>query len=196
MNKAAKAFDETDKGSQIGGSFSAIDYKFTLNLAPGFHLTFVSSDLAHIFGFKQNVVYGGGGDGDTDGRPQASSIQGTFGIDIGRIHSIMVYTDMIEHGIVGDVKAPLLRSFPFAKGKMRNAGEIQIQQHMNFKSFDRLVFKKVVKESLHSISIELRNVTGELMPFMALGYTRLTLLFRKAVSTTNTSNSNSTSSFH
>ena len=37
----------------------------------------------------------------------------TFAYDIVRIDSIMIYTDIVEHNIVGDTKTPLLRCFPF-----------------------------------------------------------------------------------
>ena len=33
--------------------------------------------------------------------------------DIVRIQSLIIYTELIEYIIVGDMKAPLLRSFPF-----------------------------------------------------------------------------------
>jgi len=36
-----------------------------------------------------------------------------FAYDIVRIHSLMIYTDIVEYNIVGDTKAPLLRCFPF-----------------------------------------------------------------------------------
>ena len=36
-----------------------------------------------------------------------------FAYDIFRIHSIIMYTDLIEYKIVGDTKAPLLRCFLF-----------------------------------------------------------------------------------
>ena len=36
-----------------------------------------------------------------------------FAYDIVRIHSLMIYTDIVEYNIVGDTKAQLLRCFPF-----------------------------------------------------------------------------------
>ena len=36
-----------------------------------------------------------------------------FAYDIVRIHSLMIYNNLIEYNIVGDTKAPLLRFFPF-----------------------------------------------------------------------------------
>ena len=36
-----------------------------------------------------------------------------FAYEIVRIHSLMLYSDLVEHLIVGDTKASLLRCFPF-----------------------------------------------------------------------------------
>ena len=36
-----------------------------------------------------------------------------FSYDIIRIHSLMIYSDIIEFNIVGDTKTPLLRCIPF-----------------------------------------------------------------------------------
>ena len=35
-----------------------------------------------------------------------------FAHDFVRLHSLMIYTNLIEYIIVGDTKAPLLRCFP------------------------------------------------------------------------------------
>ena len=43
-----------------------------------------------------------------------------FACDIVRIHSVMIYSNLVENNIVGDTKAPLLGCFPFIsklKGK-------------------------------------------------------------------------------
>ena len=67
---------------------------------------FFSADLGHIFG--SNV-------GNQIGvilRRKGPHKQ-EFAYDIVRIHSLMIYTDLIEYEIVGDTKVPLLRCFPF-----------------------------------------------------------------------------------
>ena len=46
---------------------------------------------------------------------------------------------------------------------------------MNYHSFTNLQYKKTIKNSFHSIKIELRDTTGEKIPFVA----RVVLLFRK-----------------
>ena len=42
-----------------------------------------------------------------------------YSYDIIRIHSLIIYSDIIEYNIVGDTKTPLLRCIPFiSKVKM------------------------------------------------------------------------------
>ena len=36
-----------------------------------------------------------------------------YSYDSIRTHSLMIYSDIIEHNIVGDIKTPLLRCIPF-----------------------------------------------------------------------------------
>ena len=36
-----------------------------------------------------------------------------FAYDIVRIHSLMIYINLVEYNIVGDTKTPLLRCVPF-----------------------------------------------------------------------------------
>ena len=68
-------------------------------------LAFFSTNLAHIFGSTVGIEFGvmkGKGPHKSD-----------FAYDIIRIHSLMIFTDLIEYNIVGDTKTPLLRCFPF-----------------------------------------------------------------------------------
>ena len=52
-------------------------------------------------------------------------------------------------------------------------------QVMNYRTFENLQFKRLLKNSFHTVQIDIRDATGEQIPFMALGITRLTLVFRK-----------------
>ena len=124
-----------------------------------------SRDLSSILGFSTNIWFKGVG-------PHKS----LFPVDILRIHSLMVYTDIVEYSIIGDTKAPVLRCFPFAHKLERET--INVTKFTNHTAFDNLQFRKVLKNSIHSIQIELRAATGELIPFVAVGVTRLTLMFR------------------
>lgn len=131
-------------------------------------LTFKSKDLSNILGFQCDTAY-------TDEKEH----QSLYPVDISRIHSVLVYTDIIEHDIVGDTRAPLLRSFPFIN-RLRNM-EISALQPVKRDTFENSQFRKLLKKSFHSIHIELRTPSGEMFPFAGIGLTRLTLTFRKNI---------------
>ena len=102
----------------------------------------------------------------------------TSAYDIVRIHSLMIYTDLVEYNIVGDTKAPLLRCFPFIS-KLKSGDIITTGQYMNYQTFSNLQFRRFMKNSFHSIHIDLRDTSGEKIPFLSAGITRLVLMFRK-----------------
>ena len=102
----------------------------------------------------------------------------TFAYDIVRIHSLMIYTDIVEYNIVGDTKAPLLRCFPFIS-KLKSGDTVTTGQYMNYQTFSNLQFRRLLKNSFHSIHIDLRDTSGEKIPFVSVGITRLVLMFRK-----------------
>ena len=101
-----------------------------------------------------------------------------FAYDIYRIHSLMIYTDIVEYNISGDTKAPLLRCFPFIS-KLKSGYVITTGQYMNYQTFSNLQFRRLLKKSFHSIHIVLRDTSGEKIPFVTVGITRLVLMFRK-----------------
>ena len=72
----------------------------------GSGLAFFSTDLGHIFGSKVGNEIGVMLREKGHHKPE-------FVYEIVRIHSLMIYNDLIEYNIVGDTKAPLLRCFPF-----------------------------------------------------------------------------------
>ena len=131
-----------------------------------------SSDLSHFFScdLEQNqtgVIMSGKG---------PHYLQ--YSYDIIRIRSLMIYTHIIEYRIVGDTKTPLLRCIPFMS-KVKTRDIISTGQYMNYQSLTKLQFKKLLKNSFHSIKIELRGTTGEKFSFVSVGITRVVLLFRK-----------------
>ena len=69
-------------------------------------LAFFSTDLGHIFGSNVGIEFGVMLRGKGPHKPE-------FAYDIVRIHSLLIYTDLIEYNIVGDTKAPFLRCFRF-----------------------------------------------------------------------------------
>ena len=89
----------------------------------------------------------------------------------------MIYSDLVENNIVGDTKAPLLRCFPFMS-KLKGGDIITTGQYMNYQTFSNLQFRTVLKNTFHSIHIDLRDTSGEEIPFVSVGITRLVLIFR------------------
>ena len=68
-----------------------------------------------------------------------------FAYDIVRIHSLMIYTDLIEYNIVGDTKAPLLRCFLFIS-KLNSGDFITTGQYMKYQTFSNLLFRPLLKK--------------------------------------------------
>ena len=91
----------------------------------------------------------------------------------------MAYGDIIEYNnIVGDTKPLLLRCVPFIS-KVKNGDIKSTGQYMNYQSFTNLQIKRLLKNSFHSIKLELKDTKGEKIPFVSVGITRVVLLFRK-----------------
>ena len=67
-------------------------------------LVFFNTDLGHVFGSNFGNEFGVMLKGKGPPEPE-------FAYDIVRVHSFMIYTDLIGYNIVGDTKAPLLRCF-------------------------------------------------------------------------------------
>ena len=102
-----------------------------------------------------------------------------FPYDIVRTHSLMTYIDLIEYNIVGDAKVPLLRCSTFIS-KLKSGDIVSTGQYMNYQLFSNLQFRPLLKNSFHSIRINLRDTIGEKIPFVSVGITRLVLMFKKA----------------
>ena len=135
-------------------------------------LAFFSTDLGHIFGSNFGNEFGVMLRGKGPHKPE-------FAYDIVRMHSLMMYTDLIEYNMVGDTKAPLLRCFPFIS-KLKSRDIITTRQYMNYQTFSNLQFRPLLKNSFHSIHIDLRDTSGKEILFVSVGITRLVLMFRKA----------------
>ena len=134
-------------------------------------LAFCGTDLGHIFGNNVGNEFGVRMIGKGPHEPE-------FAYDIVRIHSLMIYSDLVEYNIVGDTKAPLLRCFPFIS-KLKGGDIITTGQYMNYQTFSNLQFKPLLKNSFHGIHIDLRDTSGEKIPFVSVGITRLVLMFRR-----------------
>ena len=132
------------------------------------------TDLGHIFVNNVGNQFGVLMKGKGPHEPQIAC-------DIVRIHSLMIYIDLVEYSIVGDTKAPLLRCFPFIS-KLKGGDIITTAQHMNYQTFSNLQFRPLLKNSFHSIHIDPGNTSGEKIPFVSAGTTRIVLMFRKVSS--------------
>ena len=53
---------------------------------------------------------------------------------------------------------------------------------MNYQTFSNLQFRPLLKNSVHGIHIDLRDKSGEKIPFVSVSITRLVLMFRKVSS--------------
>ena len=134
-------------------------------------LALCSTDLVHNFGNKVGNQFGVLMKRKSPHEPQ-------FAYDLVRIHSLMIYSNLAEYRISGDTKAPLLRCFPFIS-KQKGGDIITTGEYMNYQTFSNLQFRPLLKNSFHSIHIDLRDTSGEKVPFVSVGITRLVLMFKK-----------------
>ena len=137
-------------------------------------LAFCSTDLGHIFGNNGGNHFGVLMKAKGPHEPQ-------FAYDIVRSHSLMIYSDLVDYNIVGDTKGPLLRCFFFIS-KLKGGDIITTGQYMSYQTFSNLQFRPLLKNSFHSIHIDLRDTSGEKILFVFVGTTRLVLMFRKVSS--------------
>ena len=119
-------------------------------------LAFCSTDLGHICGNNVGNEFGVLMTGKRPHEPQ-------FAYDIVRIHSLMIYSNLVEYSIVGDTKAPMLRCFPFIP-TLKGGDIITTGQFMNYQTFSNLQFRPLLKNSFHSIHIDLRDTSGKKYP--------------------------------
>ena len=122
----------------------------------GSGLAFFSTDLEYIFGSNVGKEIGVMLRGKGPHKPE-------FAYDIIRIQSLMIYTDLIEYNIVGNTMAPLLRCFLFIS-KLKAGDIITTGQYMNYQTFSNLQLGPLLKNSFHSIHIDLRDTSGEKRP--------------------------------
>ena len=130
-----------------------------------------STDLGHMFGRDVRNDLGILMRGKSPQEP-------TFAYDFVRIHSLMIYTDIAEYYIAGEPKTSLLRCFPFMS-KLKSGDRITTGQNMNYQTFSNLQFRRLLKNSLHSIHIDLRDTSAEKSPFDSVGRARPVLIFKK-----------------
>ena len=92
-------------------------------------------------------------------------------------HLIFVYANIIEYQYVGNAKAPLLRVID-SKQRLKKGSVCEVEPtHRTV--FSKLDYKKLLTNSIQSISNELRTETGDLVPFSGTRKVLLTLQFKK-----------------
>ena len=110
-------------------------------------LAIFSNDLRHIFGGDVKNGLGILMCGRGPHEP-------TFAYDIVRVHSLKIFTAIVEYNFVGGTKAHLLRCFPFIS-KLKSGDIITTGQYMNYQIFSNLKFRRSLKNSFRSIHIDL-----------------------------------------
>ena len=108
---------------------------------------------------------------------ETAAYYGEFPVDIcsGK-HLIFIYTNPIEYQYVGDTKAPLLRVID-SKQRLKNGSVCELEPTRIV--FSNLDYKKLLSNTIQSISIKLRTETGELVPFSGTDKVILTFQFKK-----------------
>ena len=134
-------------------------------------LAFCSTDSGHNFGNNVGSEFGVLMIGKGPYEPE-------FAYDIVRIHSSMIYSNLVEYSLVGETKVPLLRCFPFISN-LKGGDIITTGQYMNYQTFSNLQFRPLPKNSFHSIHIDLRDTSGEKIRFVSVGITPIVSMFRK-----------------
>ena len=96
----------------------------------------------------------------------------TAGTDI-----FLVSSDIIEHQHIAGIKAPFLRLVD-TEGKLSD-GELAITSSTIHKVFTELQFRKLVRETVREIFIELVDITGHYVFFVGTSRVLVTLKFEK-----------------
>ena len=149
-------------------------------------ITFPSEEIPSIIGFK-GIPDGNGIHIGYKMIPNANRFMksddteayyGEFPADLfaGK-HLIFIYTNIIEYQYVGDTKAPLLRVID-SKQRLKNGSVCELEPTHRI-VFTNLDYKKLLTNTIQSISIELRTEIGQLVPFSGTGKVFLTLQFKK-----------------
>ena len=79
-----------------------------------------------------------------------------FAYDIVRTHSLVIYTDLIEYNTVGYTEVPLLRCFLLIS-KLKAGDITPTGQYMNYQTLCTLQFRPLLKNSLRSFHIDLKD---------------------------------------
>ena len=155
------------------------DNKFVLNYPETVKFANMSPDLFHILGCQRVRS-------TWKNPPLFHDMPSYFPVYIHHWHQVYVYGDFIEQQFVGNSRAPLLTTFPLFDPQQMPPRDFEEKAGgsfgygvCSFKSFSTPIFKNVSKKMITDLLIELRTDTGDLIPFVGVGRTTLTLLLRK-----------------
>ena len=125
-------------------------------------ISFGKSDIARCLGFKQEKEF-------KHNREEGFiQVESDTIISKNPIHSVYLYTDIIENQYVGDYKVPLLRVIP-VRAKFNE---------INWMHYDKPHFLRLSRENIDDIEINIRDETGEFVSFES-GKVIVTLVFRR-----------------
>jgi len=139
----------------------------TVKLITQSRITF-STNLSRLLGNPKVKLHNQDNDRQELENSLNYSMESADTVKLNDLYNVMVYTNIVEHGIVGGVNAPLLRAVAVT-------GEHWKQQCT---IFDKIQYLPVTQELIESISIFLYTDYGEKVPFLE-GRTVVTLKFRR-----------------
>ena len=120
-----------------------------------------SSDLARILGFDEKVGY-----------VRDTTAPHPISLNVVDIYSMYVYCDLLQHVVVGDTKAPLLRI-------VNKPPRTFTRRHLH-KIFNPILYVPPQKKNFDTVEINIMTDTGDPVPFRS-GKSILVLEFRRTV---------------
>ena len=157
MNKEIQEREKYEK-TAIKLKVNRITQRISLSLPNENSLPVIfSTNLCHVIGCEEAVF--GMGVFESGAGPHFPK----FPYDIVRIHTLVVYSDVVEYKIVGDTKAALLRCIPF-NCKTKNGDKISTEQDMNYQNLANPELKKTLKNAFHGINLNSATHTVKKLP--------------------------------
>ena len=134
-----------------------------------FWILFKSNDLPNTLGVTDAIC------GTVESQRQKGfGAVGTFPVDLqGGRHTIIIHCDLVQNETLGDSQAALLRVIPLQQNVASTAATC-------YRTFDEMEWKRLKKSNFQSITISLCDGSGQLMPFVSIGRTNITLSFDDA----------------
>lgn len=176
--------------------------KINITLPWGYFFHCQTSNILNLLGFKptkhneaykfinlQDTIYNFGDVNPVTGKDPDTGIdvplntnilsEGEYPVDLlAGTTALYIYTDLIAYQTVGDIEAPLLAFIPFDI-KLTKTKELNIDRPIKYHRYSLLDYKDLMAGAFHTIRIEIRDDTGQLVPFSSSsGRTIIKLHFR------------------